>query len=238
MPRADFANSSVPDFSDIPDLPALDRNAAPSTPSLKTWLRLHGRPGTRREVSRKRWLGLGVAGAWALVQFAALGVRFDFAKLPGAYVLWTIVAPLVIGSIGLAVALSPGRLGLGMRSWLMIALVLAGPLWVIGGALAMPEPYAGGIAGDRQALFLCGNLALGWAALPALCAALTLQSAFVSGALWRSVLVGTACGVGAAVAAQLRCPLTGSAHIAIAHGGVIVISALLGALLLPRATRV
>jgi hypothetical protein len=74
--------------------------------------------------------------------------------------------------------------------------------------------------------------------VPILGAALALRGTFAAGAVWRSALVGVACGLGAAVAAQLRCPITGGAHIALAHGGVVVISALLGAFLLPRATRV
>jgi hypothetical protein len=84
---------------------------------------------------------------------------------------------------------------------------------------------------------MCGNLALGWSAVPLLAAALGLRGAFAAGALWRSALVGTACGLGAAVAAQVRCPITGAWHIVLAHGGVVVIAALLGAFLLPRATQ-
>jgi hypothetical protein len=196
-----------------------------------------GSAPTRSTVQRRQWLALAVAAVWAVAQLAALGIRFDLGKLPSNYVALTVLFPLAIGIVALSLAVQPGRAGLGVpRSWLL-PLVVIGPLSVVGTALLLPEPYASGIAGNRLAIFMCGNLALGWSAVPLLAAALGLRGAFAAGALWRSALVGTACGLGAAVAAQVRCPITGAWHIVLAHGGVVVIAALLGAFLLPRATQ-
>jgi hypothetical protein len=234
--QASSPNDELPDFSDVPDVPSAPARKLELVQRLGAGARL-GTARTRAEVRRRRLLALGVVVLWALAQVAALGVRFDFAKLSFAYVACTFLLPLALGSLGLAIAVQPGRLGLGARGGLLAGLVVLGPLSVIGTALLLPEPYAGGLTGDRVSLFLCGNLALGWAAVPIVAAAFALQGAFAAGAVWRSALVGVACGLGAAVAAQVRCPITGGAHIALAHGGVVVLSALLGALLLPRATK-
>jgi hypothetical protein len=230
-------SDGLPDFSAVPDVPTPTLRKLEFVQELGSRGRLLSAP-TRQEVQRRRWVALGVVVLWALAQFGALGLRFDFSKLSFAYLALTFLVPLAIGLIGLAVAVQPGRLGLGPRGGLLTGLVVLGPLSVIGTAFLLPEPYPGGLAGDRMAIFMCGNLALGWAAVPILGAALALRGAFAAAAVWRSALVGVACGLGAAVAAQVRCPITGGAHIAIAHGGVVVISALLGAFLLPRATRV
>ncbi len=230
-------SAPVPDFSDVPDIPDAASRLRELPAELSSRTRLVSAP-TRSDVQRRRWIALGVVAFWALAQIGALGVRFDFSKLPMSYIGLTFLLPLVLGIVGLAAAVQPGRAGLGAgRQWL-VALILLGPLSVIGTALLLPEPYAGGIAGDRASIFTCGNLALGWAAVPITAAALALRGAFVAGAVWRSALVGTACGLGAALAAQVRCPVTGALHIVLAHGGVVVSSVLLGAFVLTRATRV
>jgi hypothetical protein len=227
--QADGYSSDLPDFSDVPD-PARSRRAVVSPVRL-------GPAPTRADLRRARWLALLVVAGWALAQLAALGLRFDWEKLPFSYVALTLLLPLALGVLGLFVAVQPGPLGLGAPRGMSLALIVLGPLSVIGTALLLPEPYAGGLAGGGRAIFMCGNLALGWAAVPILAAALALRNTFAAGAVWRSALVGTACGVGAAVAAQLRCPVTGVWHIVLAHGSVVVVAALLGALLLPRATQ-
>jgi len=223
-------SGELPDFGDVPDVPQAPLRALPPP------VRLLSAP-TRAAVQRRQWIALGVVGAWAVAQIGALGIRFDLGRLSSAYVALTLLLPLGIGVAGLVAALWPGRSGLGVERSLLLPLVILGPLSVIGTALLLPEPYAGGIAGNGLSIFMCGNLAFGWSAVPLLAAALALRGAFAAGAVWRSALIGTACGLGAAVAAQLRCPVTGAAHIVLAHGGVVIIAALLGALLLPRATQ-
>lgn len=228
--------TEVSDFSDVPDVSSEPMRPLELPVALGALTRVQ--PAlTRADVQRRRWLALGVVALWALAQFGALGVRFDFSRLSFGYVALTTLLPLAVGIAGLALALQPGRAGLGADRGLLLGLVMVGPLSVMGTALLVPEPYAGGLAGDTASIFMCGNLALGWAALPVLAASLALRGAFAASTTLRSAAVGAACGLGAAVAAQIRCPVTGAAHIALAHGGVVVISALLGAFLLPRATR-
>jgi hypothetical protein len=229
--------AEMPDFSDVPDV--LDVASRPlAFPSeLRGRARFALAP-TRAELRRRRWIALGLVALWALAQFAALGLRFDFDKLPFGYVALTMLLPLVLGIFGLGAALHPGRSGLGASKGLLLGLVVLGPLSVIASTLLLHEPYTAGIAGDRASVFLCGNVALAWAAMPLLAASLALRSSFVAGATLRGALVGGACGLGAAVAAQVRCPVTGALHILLAHAGVVLISTLLGAFLLGRATRV
>ncbi len=222
----------LPDFSDVPDTLRLGaaREAAPRFSPQ--------RAPTRAELARKRRRALLVSGAWALLQLAALGVRGDLARLPLGYALLTIALPLLLGLACLCTGVWPGAFGLGARRSVALGLLLATPATVLGGALLLPAPYAGGPSGDVGSLFLCGSIALGWAALPLVAAALTLDHSFAANATLRSALLGAAAGVGAAVAAQLRCPLTGGLHITVAHGGVLLVATLLGAYWLRRVTRI
>ncbi|HTQ06152.1 MAG TPA: NrsF family protein [Polyangiaceae bacterium] len=226
-----------PDFGDIPDV----RLAAP--PGLEPPAALRAREPlkaspTRADLQRRRWIALGIAVLWALVELGAFGVRFDLGKLSASYIALTCGLPFVLGAAGLVAAVKPGSFGLGLQRRSLLVLLALGVLVVVVTAFAVPEPYTDGIDGGGRSIFMCGHLALSWAAVPLLAAALALRGSLVGSTVVRSALIGTVCGLGAAVAAQIRCPVTGAAHIALAHGGVVVIAALLGALLLPRLTEV
>jgi len=229
-------SAAKPYFADIPDVLPDESPAPAPAPPIELWSRVQGEPDTLGRVQRKRALALVVSLSWAAAQLAALGLRPDFSRLSAVYVLATLVAPFALGVAALSVALARGRLGLGARPSLVALLAIGGSLFVIGVALALPAPSAA--ASGLRSMFSCANLALAWAALPLVLAALALRGSFASSSVWRSALLGSAIGLGAAVAAQLRCPLADSLHVAVAHGGAVVVVALVSALLLGRLTRI
>jgi hypothetical protein len=80
-------------------------------------------------------------------------------------------------------------------------------------------------------------MAVAWTILPLLLAGFALRTTFVGGAGWRSAVLGTGAGLLAAATITLHCPVSGSFHVGLGHGGAILASALLGALVLSRVTR-
>lgn len=230
-------SSAKPFFADIPDVLPDDVPAVATTPPVELWSRVHGEPETLGRTHMKRALALTASLLWAGAELAALGIRGDLAELSISYVFVLFVAPFALGVVSVVVALGRGRLGLGPRFSVVALLAIVGSLSVGGAGLIVPEPVSAARA-DLRSLFFCANLALVWAAVPLVAAALSLRGAFASSPVWRSALLGTAIGLGAAVAAELRCPLSDRAHVAFAHGGAVLFATFASALLLSRVTRV
>jgi hypothetical protein len=138
----------------------------------------------------------------------------------------------------LLAALSPGRLGLGARVTLLAALALALPVAFTASSYALSPPYPDAPLGSFKHGVFCFNIAIAWTLLPLIAAGLALRSTFVSRAVWRSALIGLGAGLIVATTSMLRCPLSGAWHMALSHGGAVMASAVLGAFVLSRVTRV
>jgi hypothetical protein len=226
-------NTFSSDFEQIPD-PLGQRSAAPApAPPLRT------RAFRNRDEARRGFrLALLLGAGWIAGQLAITGIRSDMASVPLGYQLACGVAPFVSGLSCLVAALSPGRLGLGARVTLLAALALALPLTFTLSNYALAPPYAEAPLGSFKHGVFCFNVAIAWTLLPLIAAGIALRSSFVSRAVWRSALVGLGAGLIVATTSMLRCPLSGAWHMALSHGGAVVASALLGALVLSRVTRV
>jgi hypothetical protein len=193
---------------------------------------------TREELRRGRWLAVLVGGGWLAGQLAVTGIRPDMAKVPLGYTLACGVAPFLAGLICLLAALSPGRLGLGARVGVLAALALIAPPIFTFSGYALSPPYPEAPLGSFTNGVFCFNIAIAWTLLPLIAAGLSLRGSFVSRATWRSALIGAGAGLIVAMTSMLRCPLSGAWHMALSHGGAVIASALLGALVLARVTRV
>jgi len=226
----------MPDFDDIPDLPR-PTHLGYSTPDAERWLRLHGSPPTRSELARRRRLALVVSVAWFAVQFAAFGVRGDLDRLPAVYLLVLSLGPASAGILALALAIRGGQLGLGTKTLLVSGLAVLAPIAFMVSAFLLPIPYEHGETGDVSFGAYCLNCSLAWALLPIAAAGLSLRGAFAAGAVWRSALLGAGCGLVAAGVFTLHCSVVGKWHLVIAHGGAVLLSAIIGAVALSWATR-
>jgi hypothetical protein len=182
-------------------------------------------------------VALAVSLGWLFGQLVVLGVRGDFSHVPAGYVAALGVAPVVAGALCLAAAVSAGRLGVGQRAGLLAGLALVTPLAFILGALLGPAPYPGAPAGSFVDGVACFHIAVAWTVLPLVLAGFALRGTFVAQSVWRSATVATAAGLVAAAVITLHCPVAGAVHVGLGHGGAILASALLGALVLSRVTR-
>lgn len=188
----------------------------------------------REQVRRRRWVALGLSGAWLLTHLVVYGVRQDLAALPPSYIAVQIGLPLAVAGGSLAVALSPGKLGLGLSLGALATLALLGPLsfWVA--ALAMPPPGAAPGEGGLFDALVCFDLTLLWATLPLAAAAFALRRSFAGGAVWRSALVGATSGLFSGAVMNLHCTNGDPLHMAFGHGLPIIAGAVIGATVLVR----
>ncbi|HET9955075.1 MAG TPA: hypothetical protein VFQ61_11250 [Polyangiaceae bacterium] len=193
---------------------------------------------TRTELQRARWIAVCGSLLWLGMQLGLSGIRGDMSRVPWGYTLALVGLPCVAGIGCIAVALAPGRLGLGLRTGLLMMLALLCPagFLLVGGL--QPLPYPEVPLGNFQFGLLCFNVAMGWTLLPLVLAAYALKNSFVGRAGYRSALVGGGIGLIVASASALRCPLSAVSHVVFSHGGAVIASALLGAYALSRVTRV
>jgi hypothetical protein len=192
---------------------------------------------TRKDHARARRVGLAVGSAWLAAQLLVAGIRPDVEHVPLSYWIEFGVAPLAAGALCFVAALSSGRIGAGQRVTLLATLSLLAPLlYTLSGYLLAP-PYAGAPIGDLKHGVSCLNVALAWTLLPLLAAGVALRRSFIGRPVLRSALLGAGAGLIVSVISTLRCPLSGALHVALSHGGAVIVTALLGAVLLSRVTR-
>jgi negative regulator of sigma F NrsF-like protein len=194
---------------------------------------------TRSASQRRKLAALAVSAAWLCTHLCVFGVRQDFHELPAGYVAAQVLLPLVFGVCCLAVALAPGKLGLGLGVAVVSGMALLGPLsfWIL--ALSMPAPHPPGQnpSGFWLGSLLCFDITLSWAAAPLLLVALSLRRAFATQAVGRSALVGAALGLLSGGAINLHCPNVDPGHLLAGHAAAVALAALLGAGLVVKSTR-
>lgn len=224
----------IPDPVPEDQRPKANGAAPPERPPPQPSSRFASKSLDRAQVRRRRWVALGLSGAWLLTHLVVYGVRQDLAALPASYIAVQIGLPLGVATGSLAVALSPGKLGLGVSLGALATVVLLGPLsfWI--SALVMPRP--GALAGDAGLFgaLVCFDITLLWAALPLVAAAFALRRSFAGGAVWRSALIGAAAGLFSGAVMNLHCTNVDPLHMAFGHGLPVVAGALIGALVLVR----
>jgi Negative regulator of sigma F len=191
-----------------------------------------------RAVAHRRRLAALVGGlSWLGVHLAVFGVRTDLKQLPPVYVLAQMVLPVVLAVVSLFVAMGSGALGVGGRVVLISTLAVLGPGTFCLMALGAPAPESGGAgAGSFEDAVLCFDLTVAWVAVPFVAAVVALRSAFVTGARWRSALLGGGIGLFAGATMNLHCPNVAPLHMLVGHGLAVVLAAALGGLLLSRKT--
>ena len=208
----------------------------PSNPPLR--LPELGASPARDAVRKRRRAALVGSAAWLSAHLVVYGVRSDFHGLPWLYVGAQVLLPFLVAMASLFAALSYGKLGLGSKIGLVSGLVVLGPLAFCLIAFGAPVPRAAD--SDESSLLgilVCFDITVAWTAVPLLCAALALPSAFATGVRWRSALVGAAVGLCAGATMNLHCPNAAPLHVLTGHGLPVIVATLLGALVLGYRTR-
>lgn len=224
-------------LGDIPDSLDADVSAAKAPPSARIPVDVGP---TRQALFRRRLLALGGALAWVAIQVAALGLRTDMARLGQLYLVLHIGVPLALAALALAVALWPGRSGLGARVTAVagVTAVSVGLFIVINVAVPQPFPFVDpyGLTFWQWAVD-CFDVTFVLGAAPLLFVSLTLRRTFVTGALVRSAAVGLACGLSGAAMMNTHCENVENPHMLAAHGLPALVLTFLGAMFVRKVAR-
>jgi hypothetical protein len=192
----------------------------------------------RRVVRGRRALALAASVVWIGANLVVFRLRGDFPALPLAYLQADIALPYALAAGCLALALAPGRLGLGANVRLLALLAVLGPalFWLL--AAGAPLLDASGTTSNSLAAALkCLGLTLLWTTVPLCLAALTLRGAFPAASGWRGALVGAAAGLCAGATINLHCPNVASFHVLTGHGLPLLLATFFGALVVARSAR-
>jgi hypothetical protein len=172
-------------------------------------------------------------GAW----LAFVEHRRDLGSIAAASVALGLGLPLVAAIAALVAGVRPGARGLGARVVEIAALVCLPPVLFAIGTLVTLPPAAGAGPFFGPALRCMGVSAI-LAADPFVVALLVMRRSFASAARWRTAAIGVACGGLAAATMSLACPSTEPLHVLVAHGAMMLVGGLAGALAGARVTRV
>jgi hypothetical protein len=144
------------DIRDIPDFVPADPPSHPSRPPS-----LPDGSATRARTRGQRWVAVAFSLAWLLVHLAVYGIRADLGALPLLYAISQIAVPFAFAACSLVLAVSPGKLGLGLGAGLLVTVCVLGPVSFLLIAIGAPEPAHAPASGDfGPAMLLCLDLTL------------------------------------------------------------------------------
>jgi len=218
---------------DIPD-PIERMTARPSTrapPSLRSL--------TRSETRQRRLVALAVCVAWPALVLSTWGTR------PHASNILYFLAEQTLLWMGLVVISALTALGRGPRglggpvAWMRLEAIGVPALFVFLGLfwLAPGSSAAFGDIGSVARLRSCIALGISVAVPMIVVASWSLRRSFPTGAGWRGAALGASFGLAAAGVLTLHCDSTSGGHIALAHGGPILLSTLAGAAIASKLAR-
>ena len=168
-----------------------------------------------------------------------LALRRDMHGLPT----WWLVANGAAWFLGFVImaylAIVPRR-GSVMPRWRLVGIgTVLVTLGFVGAGLMMdpmsPESRTLGLARLHHG-HACLEIGLATAFVPILLGALVLRGAVPVGSRWTAAGLGAAGGSLGGLVLHLHCPIADGWHLGIVHGGVVALSALLAAALVPRVT--
>jgi hypothetical protein len=195
---------------------------------------------TRRPLRQLAILaGISVIYGAALV--AGLTTRPDMAELPMGWLAAAAIAWLAGFLLPAYLALVP-KAGSMMPRWPYAA--VAAMVSSVGFVLLGLAVHPSGASSTQYNLehfargHTCLEIGLLTAFVPVVIGAIFLRGVLPVGARWTAAGLGAGGGCLGGLVLHLHCPVTDGLHVGLVHGGVVVVSALLSAALVPRAMRV
>ena len=193
----------------------------------------------RRPVRQLVVLSL-VSLAYAGAIFAMLTIRRDVHELPIAWMVcvgltWLVgfIAPLYFATVPRAGQIVPRWQLAGLAS-------IIGAIGFIGlGLMIHPSaPHSASLDWEHFGRgYGCLEFGLATALVPVVIGAMFLRGALPVGSRWVAAALGAGGGSLGGLMLHLHCAITDGAHIGLMHGGVVGVSALLAAALVPRVTQ-
>ena len=192
---------------------------------------------TRRPVRQLVVLS-AVSLVYAGAIFVALSLRRDLHELPivpsvCVGLTWVVgfIAPLYLATVP--------RAGQVIPRWQLagVASLIGAIGFIVLGLLIHPSgPHSVALEDHVAPGYGCFEFGLATALVPVVIGAMFLRGALPVGSRWVAAALGAGGGSLGGLMLNLHCSVTDGAHVGLMHGGVVAVSALLAAALLPRVT--
>lgn len=221
----------------LPDMPALP--APPMSPELETELGKLAPVRTRRPLHQ-----LAVLVSVSLIYGASLlfflTMRDDMEELPMYWLVAVAVGWLFGFLVPCYLALVP-RKGTMAPRWRLAAIVVvvASVGFVTLGLIVHPMSPTLSVQYGWERFgrgHTCLEIGIASALVPVVVGALFLRGALPVGSRWVAAALGAGGGCLGGLVLHLHCNVADGLHVGLIHGGVVILSALLSAAIVPRAT--
>ena len=201
--------------------------------------------GLRPIATRRPGRDLALVAAASLIYagglVAVLSLRRDAHELPVAWLVASGLAWALGFVLPLYLAIVP-RPGTVMPRWRLagFAAGTATLVFMTAGLLIHPSGKSSVELGLAQLHrgHPCMEIGLLTALVPVLLGTIVLRGALPVGARWAAAGLGAAGGSLGGLVLHLHCPIADAWHLGLVHGGVVLVSAVISAALVPRATDV
>ena len=229
------------DDNDLASLRLLQATMPAPGPSAKLMAAVDGMRPVRPRVPLRSLLAVAAAAAvFPSVAMALYPLRQDLGALPRAWVvtvaaLWLagFLIPLTVALLPPAGQVLPNSVRAGRTGVLAaLTLVLVGLLFTVdapGITVLPPATWSAFV----HLWLSCVSFSLKVSIPAVIVAALALRRLKIAGLARLGAAIGAAAGALSGLVLHGLCPIGGAAHVGLAHGGGVVIGAVLGALWLP-----
>lgn len=197
------------------------------------------KPVAPRRPLRQLAIVVGISLVYGAGLIAALTMRRDMNELPMYWLVMTAIAWFAGFALPCYLALVPPRGGMMPRwQWAAASAVVTSLVFIALGLAVHPSgPSSVSYGWERFGRgHTCLEIGLATAAVPVILGALFLRGALPVGSRWIAAALGAGGGCLGGLVLHLHCHIADGLHIGLIHGGVVVVSALLAAALVPRAT--
>ncbi|MDQ3367835.1 MAG: NrsF family protein, partial [Myxococcota bacterium] len=198
-------------------------------------------PVAPRRPLRQLAILIGISLIYGAGLLTALAIRDDIHELPTAWIVGAAVGWLLGLVVPCYLALVP-RPGAVTPRWQLagIAAGVAAVGFVTLGLAVHPIGPSSVVYGWEQFArgHTCLELGLATALVPVVVGAIFLRGALPVGSRWIAGALGAGGGCLGGLVLHLYCHIADGLHLGLIHGGVVLVSALLAAAIVPRATTV
>jgi hypothetical protein len=211
---------------DIPDPFADASDVAPPMPRLP-----ETKSPTRAERERAVAIAIGAALLYQIAWVLVIEHRTDLGKLPFSALILSVGIPLYLAFGAANVASRGGLRGLGMSVSRLTLVIVGAPLIFALETLLLSSRMTDETAPFWDRAVRCIAVTFMLAVPPMAMLTWVFRRAFVAASVWRSAALGVACGALGAATMSVACVHSEALHIIVAHGSMMILGGVGGALL-------